>query len=81
MSQQGLRLGVSNRNWAGIKIFHVVTAIEILDDMPPIEMMLVNGIFSYFPVEPKVSMAYISPSSIFVAGPPLTIGTLLPAWI
>ena len=36
-------------------------------------------IVTYFPVEPKVSIAYYSPSSIFYALPPLTIGTLFPA--
>ena len=33
------------------------------------------------PVEPKVSIAKNSPSSMRVASPPFTIGTLLPAWI
>ncbi|RNA35868.1 hypothetical protein BpHYR1_018610 [Brachionus plicatilis] len=34
-----------------------------------------------FPVLPKVSMAYNSPSSILVASAPFTMGTDLPAWI
>ena len=33
------------------------------------------------PVLPKVSMAKNSPSSMRVASPPFTIGTLLPAWM
>ena len=33
------------------------------------------------PVDPKVSMAKYSPSSMRVASPPFTIGTLLPAWM
>ena len=33
------------------------------------------------PVEPKVSIAKYSPSSILVPSPPLTMGTLFPAWI
>lgn len=39
------------------------------------------GNASVMPVEPNVSMAKYSPSSMRVASPPFTIGTLLPAWI
>jgi len=77
--EKGLSLGVSDRHWLRVEVFHIMRAIWVLGHIAPKVVVVTCQKVTYFPVEPKVSMAYISPSSIFWAGPPLTIGTLLPA--
>jgi hypothetical protein len=77
--EERLCLRVSERSGLGVEIFHVVTAINVLDNVTPIWFKV--RILTYFPVEPKVSIAYSSPSSIFTVEPPFTMGTLLPACI
>ena len=77
--KKGLSLGVSERDWLRIEILDVMRAIWVLGHIAPKGVVVTCKKVTYFPVEPKVSMAYISPSSIFWAGPPLTMGTLLPA--
>jgi hypothetical protein len=57
-----------------MEVLHIVAAVGVFINMP--SKLLV---YKYFPVLPKVSIAYNSPSSIFVLFTHLTIGTLFPA--
>lgn len=78
VGEEGTGFAIPDWYFSGIEVFHVVRAVYIVVDVASNKF---KHIRAYFPVEPNVSIAYTSPSSIFSAFPPFTIGTLFPACI